>query len=62
MKPDDLLTQADIARMAGISRQRVSVLVRDGKLPPPSAQCEQHGRLAWERHRIDAWLQWRKGA
>lgn len=49
-----LLTQAQIALKAGLSRERVRQLHNAGSLPPPAR--ERSGRFLWESSDIDEWI------
>lgn len=52
--PGTLWTTADIARRAGLSRDRVRQLVHTPGWPPPAGTLD--GARAWDAHDIEQWI------
>ena len=53
-----LLNQSDIARVAGVSRQMISKLKKQGRLPIPA----EHNPARWRLVDIERWVAGRRGA
>ena len=58
--PMKFWTMSTIARVAGVSRQAVSLWVKKGDFPPPVgeiAETERGPVLLWTPDDVEAWLQ-----
>lgn len=52
---DELVTAADVARMLGVSRERVRELAKRDDFPAPAGRVARS--LVWRRPEIEAWIQ-----
>lgn len=57
-EPDELVGATDVARLLGVSRQRVYQLMSDATFPPPASHLAR-GAL-WSRADVEAWNARRK--
>jgi predicted DNA-binding transcriptional regulator AlpA len=58
LEPDELMGATDVARLLGVSRQRVYQLMDDAAFPPPASHLAR-GAL-WSRADVEAWNVGRK--
>ena len=53
-----MLNQSDVARVAGVSRQMISKLKKQGRLPVPA----EHEPARWRLVDVERWVAGRRGA
>jgi excisionase family DNA binding protein len=57
--PLELVTQAEAARLLGVSRQRVHQLVVEGRAPAPFGTSGS--AVVWTREAVERWAERRNG-
>lgn len=59
VEPDDLVTMAEIAKLAGRTRESVRLLINGARGPggfPPAATHFRHRNRMWRWHEVAAWF------
>lgn len=56
--PLDLVSQAEAADLLGLSRQRVTQLVEEGRAPRPAGKLRRG--FVWERADVERWAEERR--